>query len=139
MVSILSDGVIYGRRNAVRMNKMKSDNPSVAVWINTDGRLLAAADNRFGIRYFCGDHDLYTDRSFDGIENYDTLFESDRQIIGARVLQDEVAVKSMAIYKFLHLHDNDGCYDLHQIPYTFTRTRENNPILDWNGFLRGAS
>ncbi len=39
--------------------------------------------------------------------------------------------------KVVHLHDNDGVADLHQIPYTFTRTRENDPILDWNGFIRG--
>lgn len=37
----------------------------------------------------------------------------------------------------LHMHDNDGISDLHQIPYTFTRTRENAPILDWDGFIRG--
>ena len=39
--------------------------------------------------------------------------------------------------KVLHMHDNDGVADLHQLPYTFTRTRENDPILDWNGFIRG--
>ncbi len=39
--------------------------------------------------------------------------------------------------KVLHMHDNDGCGDLHQLPYTFTRTRENAPILDWDGFIRG--
>ena len=39
--------------------------------------------------------------------------------------------------KVLHIHDNDGVTDLHQIPYTFTRTRENNSSTDWPGFLRG--
>lgn len=39
--------------------------------------------------------------------------------------------------KVLHIHDNDGVRDLHQIPYTFTRTRENAVSTDWNGFLRG--
>ena len=39
--------------------------------------------------------------------------------------------------KVLHLHDNDGISDLHQIPYTFTRTRENLASTDWGGFLRG--
>jgi sugar phosphate isomerase/epimerase len=37
----------------------------------------------------------------------------------------------------LHIHDNDGVRDLHQIPYTFTRTRENACSTDWDGFLRG--
>lgn len=39
--------------------------------------------------------------------------------------------------KVLHIHDNDGESDLHQIPYTFTKTRENTASTDWNGFLRG--
>lgn len=39
--------------------------------------------------------------------------------------------------KVLHLHDNDGIADLHQIPYTFTRTRENTSSTDWPGLLRG--
>lgn len=39
--------------------------------------------------------------------------------------------------KVLHIHDNDGISDLHQIPYTFTKTRENRPSTDWDGFIRG--
>lgn len=39
--------------------------------------------------------------------------------------------------KVLHIHDNDGIRDLHQIPFTFTKTRENNSSTDWNGFIRG--
>lgn len=39
--------------------------------------------------------------------------------------------------KVLHIHDNDGIGDLHQIPFTFTRNRENKPSSDWEGFLRG--
>lgn len=39
--------------------------------------------------------------------------------------------------KVLHLHDNDGVRDLHQIPYTFTCTRENFASTDWEGFLQG--
>ena len=39
--------------------------------------------------------------------------------------------------KVLHIHDNDGVSDLHQIPFTFTRTRENLPSTDWEGFVRG--
>jgi sugar phosphate isomerase/epimerase len=41
--------------------------------------------------------------------------------------------------RVLHIHDNDGRADLHQLPYTFTRTRENEPSTDWDGFLRGLS
>lgn len=39
--------------------------------------------------------------------------------------------------KVLHIHDNDGISDLHQIPYTFAKTRENKTSTDWEGFLRG--
>ena len=39
--------------------------------------------------------------------------------------------------KVLHIHDNDGISDLHQIPFTFTKNRENRPSTDWEGFLRG--
>lgn len=39
--------------------------------------------------------------------------------------------------KVLHLHDNDGLRDLHQIPYTFAKTRENTSSTDWDGLLRG--
>ena len=39
--------------------------------------------------------------------------------------------------KVLHIHDNDGVADLHQIPFTFTRSRENVTSTDWEGFIRG--
>lgn len=39
--------------------------------------------------------------------------------------------------KVLHIHDNDGVADLHQVPFTFTRTRENVTSTDWEGFIRG--
>ena len=39
--------------------------------------------------------------------------------------------------KVLHIHDNDGRQDLHQIPYTFTKTRENQASTDWEGFIKG--
>lgn len=39
--------------------------------------------------------------------------------------------------KVLHIHDNDGISDLHQIPFTFTKSRENMASTDWNGFIQG--
>lgn len=39
--------------------------------------------------------------------------------------------------KVLHIHDNDGIEDLHQLPFTFSRGRENKTSTDWDGFLAG--
>ena len=41
--------------------------------------------------------------------------------------------------KVLHIHENDGIADLHQLPFTFTRTRENTSVLDWDGVLKGLA
>lgn len=39
--------------------------------------------------------------------------------------------------KVLHIHDNDGIRNLHQIPFTFSGDCENVSPADWDGFIRG--
>lgn len=39
-------------------------------WLKPGGRLLFAVENRFGLRYFCGEAEPHTGRAFDGINGY---------------------------------------------------------------------
>ena len=38
--------------------------------LTQDGKLFLGADNRLGVRYLCGEKDPYTQRCFDGLDNY---------------------------------------------------------------------
>ncbi len=67
----------------------RSSKPATALRIvrnllSENGRLLLGTDNRLGIRYFCGDRDAFTDRNFDGIENYVRINMADREQLKGR-------------------------------------------------------
>lgn len=48
------------------------------------GHLLIACENRMGLQYFAGDHDPYTDRVLDGVENYPNWTEKDLDTMEGR-------------------------------------------------------
>lgn len=52
--------------------------------LKPEGRLVIGTENRYAIKYICGDRDSYTNHSFDGMENYRRLSDADRNLIAGR-------------------------------------------------------
>lgn len=53
-------------------------------FLKENGRLILGTENRYAIKYICGDREPYTNHSFDGIENYRRLSDADRDMIAGR-------------------------------------------------------
>lgn len=52
--------------------------------LKPSGRIVLGTENRYAIKYICGDRDPYTNHNFDGIENYRRLTAADRKNIVGR-------------------------------------------------------
>lgn len=73
--------------------------------LSDHGRLLVVANNRFGIRYFCGDKDVYTGHVLDSIDNYAKVSMKRKEEIGGRAyskaeLKDMLLETGFAYQKF---------------------------------------
>lgn len=52
--------------------------------LKTSGKLLLGAENRFAIRYFCGDQDSFSGHVLDGIDDYAKVSKKRQRINGGR-------------------------------------------------------
>lgn len=82
--------------------------------LKKDGRLFICTDNRFGIRYFCGDKDPFTDRNFDSIENYRRISDKDKKELDGRLyakaeLTDMLEKAGFADHKFYSVFPDITC------------------------------
>lgn len=73
-ISNLQHGKLYNYIIAIGvLERAKAPVETLSAWqklLSPDGKLLLGATNRLGLQYFCGEKDPFTERSFDGIENY---------------------------------------------------------------------
>jgi len=84
---------------------------SLKNYLTTKGIMLLGMNNRFGLRYFCGDRDKYTKRNFDGIENYKKVYTQKEDKFAGR-MYNKAEIQKMLVqagfvnYKFYSVFPN---------------------------------
>jgi len=71
-IIIAADVIEYARDPACVLRRIHG-------LLSPDGKLLLSADNRLGIRYFCGDQDRFSGKVYDSIEDYRHLLPQERE------------------------------------------------------------
>lgn len=94
---------------------------SLRKWLKTGGRFLIAVENRFGVRYFCGEPEPHTKRAFDGINRY--MWGTSGYSFSRQELVDVVQAAGLGYHRFYYpLPD----YRLPQLIYTDGHLPEKN-------------
>lgn len=76
-IVVAVDVIEYAQDVAQLFNNIKN-------LLKPDGKLLLAADNRLGIRYFCGDQDGFSGNVYDSVQNYKHLQPWERKAMKGR-------------------------------------------------------
>ncbi|MSS10458.1 sugar phosphate isomerase/epimerase [Clostridium sp. WB02_MRS01] len=71
-----------------------------------------------------------------GEERFGACFDVGHANVLGKNLREEVRALGSHL-KVLHIHDNDGVTDSHQLPYSFSDARTGLCSTDWSGFLLG--
>lgn len=98
---------------ALEADKYVSYLQKIGSLLTEDGKILAAVENRFGLRYFCGVPEPHTNRAFDGINHFRKGTKG--YSFSKKELEDIVAKAGFPFCKFYYpLPD----YKLPQMIYT---------------------
>lgn len=80
-----------------------ADNPAAAIsqWmqqLKPGGKLLLTAENRYGLKYFCGAKDPYTFIPFDGVNGYLGVLDGSGECLSRKELV--TAIERAGVYKY---------------------------------------